>query len=107
MFGFTHGGLTPAAPTLSPAYIRRFGSYPADRIASQNSASVERKTVPAAATTFSSIIMLPKSFAPNDKPSVPICKPCVTQLDWIVGTLSKKSRDTAKKRRYSQLLVFG
>ena len=43
------------------------------------SATVMRKVVPAWLTTFSSIMMLPRSFAPNFKATCPISWPCVTQ----------------------------
>ena len=45
--------------------------------------------VPACATTFSSIIMLPKSFAPNFSATWPMAGPCVTHE---LCTLAKLSR---------------
>ena len=53
------------------------------------SSSVRWWTVPAEETTFSSIIRLPMSLAPKNRPSWPILAPCVTQDDWMLGTLSR------------------
>ena len=57
--------------------------------------------MPAALTTFSSIIRLPMSLAPKSSASWPISRPCVTQLDWMLGKLSRYSRATACVFRYS------
>ena len=54
-----------------------------------------RWTVPASATTFSSSIRLPMSFAPKSRASWPIFRPCVTQLAWMLAKLSRNSRATA------------
>ena len=59
--------------------VRRFGTKPASWIARAISASVSRKCAPAADTTFSSIIRLPKSFAPKRSDTWPIFDPWVTQ----------------------------
>ena len=53
------------------------------------------KLTPAARTTFSSIIVLPRSFAPNRKANCAIFEPCVTHEAWILGKLSRKRRDIA------------
>ncbi len=63
------------------------------------------KWVPAAATTFSSIIVEPMSLAPNARATWPILAPCVTQLAWMLRTESRNRRDTASVRRYSQPLA--
>ena len=48
-----------------------------------------RYVVPAAETTFSSIMIEPRSSAPNSSATCPILIPCVTQLDWMWSTLSR------------------
>ena len=48
-----------------------------------------RKRVPAAATTFSSIIKLPMSLAPKRSDIWPISSPCVTQLACTLAKLSR------------------
>src|SRR2546427_4656270 len=47
------------------------------------SGRVIRQVVPAADTTFSSIIREPKSFAPNRSATWPIFGPIVTQEAWM------------------------
>ena len=64
------------------------------------SASVRRKWAPAAETTFSSIIRLPKSLAPKRSETWPIFPPCVTHEAWTLGKLSSITRATASVRRY-------
>ena len=64
------------------------------------SASVRRKWAPAAETTFSSIIRLPKSFAPKRSETWPIFPPCVTHEACTLGKLSSITRATASVRRY-------
>ena len=63
--------------------------------------------VPAAETTFSSIMIEPMSSAPKARASWPIFLPCVTQLVWKWVTLSMKRRDTATVFRYSWAKVSG
>ncbi len=41
------------------------------------------------------------SLAPKSSASWPIFSPCVTQLDWMLGKLSRYSRATACVLRYS------
>ena len=53
------------------------------------SATVMRKVVPACETTFSSIMMLPKSFAPYFRATWPISRPCVTHELWTLVKLSR------------------
>ena len=54
------------------------------------SSSVEvRWVVPAAETTFSSIITEPMSSAPKPSATWPILRPCVTQELWMWSTLSR------------------
>ena len=62
--------------------------------------SLSRKCEPAAETTFSSIIRLPKSFAPKRSETWPIFAPCVTHEAWTFGKLSRNTRATASVRRY-------
>src|SRR5690349_7780047 len=62
--------------------------------------------VPAADTTFSSIIVLPKSLQPYDRDSLPISGPIVTQEDWKFGILSSMMRLAATIRRYSSGFAF-
>ena len=64
------------------------------------SASVSRKCAPAAETTFSSIIRLPKSLAPKRSETWPIFAPWVTQEACTFGKLSSMTRATASVRRY-------
>ena len=54
-----------------------------------NSSVVARWVVPAAETTFSSIITEPRSSAPNPSATWPIFIPCVTHDDWMWSTLSR------------------
>ena len=44
---------------------------------------------PAAATTFSSIIVEPMSLAPKASATWPMRSPCVTHDAWTLGTLSR------------------
>ena len=58
-----------------------------------------RHVVPAAETTFSSIMSEPKSFAPKRRATCPIFGPIVTQEAWMFGTLSSTMRAIACVRR--------
>src|SRR6266568_4631752 len=64
------------------------------------SGSVMRQVVPAAETTFSSIISEPKSLAPKRSATWPIFGPMVTHDAWILGTLSSTMRAIPWVRRY-------
>jgi hypothetical protein len=57
--------------------------------------------VPAALTTFSSIITLPMSLAPKNSANCPIFGPIVTHELCSDGMLSKNSRAIPSIRRYS------
>jgi len=82
--------------------LRRTGVNPAPRTSRRRSSSGSRKLTPAAATTFSSIMVEPKSLAPQKSANWPIFGPWVTQEAWMFGTLSRYRRLKARKRRYSQ-----
>ena len=60
-----------------------------------------RKEVPADWTTFSSIMMEPRSLAPKYRESCPISSPWATHEPWIFLKLSRKIRLSAKVLRYS------
>src|SRR2546425_7272630 len=66
------------------------------------SGRVIRHVVPAAETTFSSIMSEPKSLAPNLSATWPILGPIVTQEAWMLGTLSSTMRAMAWVRRRSE-----
>src|SRR3990170_236530 len=79
----------------------RFSGWnPASRIVATISSSDIRKATPAEATTFSSIIVLPKSFAPKNSPSWATFAPMVTHDTWTVRMFGISSRETARTRRY-------
>ena len=73
---------------------------PASRIVATISSSDIRKETPAEATTFSSIIVLPKSSAPKKSPICATFAPIVTHDTWTVETFGKRIRDSARTRRY-------
>ena len=79
------------AKTFTSRYSvsRCTGIFPSERIRCTSSSVVVRYVVPAAETTFSSIITDPMSSAPNPSATWPIFRPCVTQDDWMWGTLSR------------------
>ena len=68
---------------------RRRGVSPASRIAATICGSFMLYTVPAADTTFSSIIVLPMSLHPKASDALPIRGPCVTHDAWKLSTLSR------------------
>ena len=70
--------------------VRRLGMKPASWMLRAISASVSRKCAPAAETTFSSIIRLPKSLAPKRSDTWPIFEPWVTQEACTLGKLSSR-----------------
>ena len=59
------------------------------RIVWRKSSVEARYVVPAAETTFSSIMIEPMSSAPNASATWPIFMPCVTHDDWMWSTLSR------------------
>ncbi len=65
------------------------GILPSALIARTKSSVVARYVVPAAETTFSSIMIEPMSSAPKPSATWPTFIPCVTQLDWMWSTLSR------------------
>jgi hypothetical protein len=65
------------------------GVLPIARIRWTSSSVDVRCVVPAAETTFSSIITEPMSSAPNASATWPTFIPCVTHDDWMCGTLSR------------------
>src|SRR2546427_465412 len=71
------------------------------------SLNVVRYVVPAAETTFSSIMSEPKSFAPNRSATCPTFIPIVTQDAWMFGTSSSTMRAIACVLRYVTASVFG
>src|SRR5438477_420491 len=79
------------AKTLTSRYSvsRWTGILPNERMRWTSSSVVVRCVVPAAETTFSSIITEPMSSAPKPSATCPTFIPCVTQDDWIWGTLSR------------------
>ncbi|GIW74434.1 MAG: hypothetical protein KatS3mg103_0956 [Phycisphaerales bacterium] len=54
--------------------------YPAWRMRVHSTGSLRQYVVPAEDTTFSSIMTLPMSLAPNFRATWPTCGPIVTQL---------------------------
>src|SRR5690554_2660840 len=62
--------------------------------------------VPAADTTFSSIIVLPKSLQPYESDCLPTSGPIVTHDDWKFCTLSSINLPIAKVFRYSSAVTF-
>ena len=87
----------PGAPGIPGRWA---GVNPASRIVATISSSDIRKETPAEATTFSSIIVLPKSSAPKKSPICATFAPIVTHDTWTVGTFGNRIRDSASTRRY-------
>ena len=77
------------------------GVLPSALIARMKSSVDARCVVPAAETTFSSIITEPRSLAPNSSATCPTFMPCVTHDDWMWSKLSRTMRLTACVSRYS------
>src|SRR5262249_10434703 len=77
--------------TLTSRYSvsRCTGILPIDLIRWTSSSVDVRGVVPAAETTFSSIMTEPMSSAPKPSATWPIFIPCVTQDDWMWSTLSR------------------
>ena len=79
--------------------LRRLASYPASRMSRSISLFGITKAVPAAETTFSSIIVEPKSSTPDRRLICPIFGPCVTHEACRWGKLSSSIREMAMVRR--------
>jgi hypothetical protein len=86
-----YSGMRGYAYTFTSRYSvsRCTGVFPSALMRCTSSSVVVRYVVPAAETTFSSIITEPMSSAPKPSATCPTFMPCVTQDDWMCGTLSR------------------